>query len=87
MSLRQGDRVRIRALHSEYTGCRGTVVDADEEGTIVLGRQVAIDGENGLARPFLVEDLERLRPARVAAPGTAAARALDPVRTAETERD
>jgi hypothetical protein len=65
MSLRQGDRVRIRNPHSEYTGCRGTVVDPDEAGVSALGRLIAIDGENGIARPFLVGDLERLCAARV----------------------
>lgn len=65
MTLRRGDRVRIRDPHSEYTGCRGTVVDADEEGVTALGRLVAVDGENGIARPFLAGDLERLRAARV----------------------
>jgi hypothetical protein len=65
MDLRQGDRVRILAPHSEYTGCRGTVVDPDEPGVAALGRLVAIDGENGVARPFLVGELERLRAARV----------------------
>ncbi|MEZ4279395.1 MAG: hypothetical protein R3F21_07230 [Myxococcota bacterium] len=66
MSFRQGDRVRIRNLQSEYTGCRGTIVDPDAPGTVALGRLVAIDGENGIARPFLVGDLEILRAARVA---------------------
>ncbi len=66
MNLRQGDRVRIRDPHSEYTGCRGTVVDPDEAGVTALGRLVAVDGENGIARPFLAGDLERLRAARVA---------------------
>jgi hypothetical protein len=65
MGLRQGDRVRIRNPHSEYTGCRGTVVDPDEAGVSALGRLIAIDGENGIARPFLVGDLEQLRAARV----------------------
>ena len=65
MAFVQGDRVRIRNPHSEYTGCRGTIVDPDEPGVAVLGRLVAIDGENGIARPFLVGDLERLRAARV----------------------
>lgn len=65
MAFVQGDRVRILDPHSEYTGCRGTVVDPDEPGVIALGRLVAIDGENGIARPFLVGDLERLRAARV----------------------
>jgi hypothetical protein len=37
MDLRQGDRVRILAPHSEYTGCRGTVVDPDEPGVAALG--------------------------------------------------
>lgn len=66
MDLRQGDRVRIRNPHSEYTGCRGTIADPDVQGVTALGRLVAIDGENGLARPFLVGDLERLTVARVA---------------------
>jgi hypothetical protein len=66
MTFRQGDRVRIRNPHSEYTGCRGTVVDPDEEGVVALGRLVAVDGENGIARPFLTGDLESLRAARVA---------------------
>ena len=66
MPIRQGDRVRIRNPHSEYTGCRGTVADPDEAGVAALGRLVAIDGENGIARPFLCGDLEPLRAARVA---------------------
>ena len=66
MSFRQGDRVRVRNPNSEYTGCRGAVVDADEPGAPALGRLVAIDGENGIARPFLVGDLEPIRAARVA---------------------
>lgn len=73
--LRQGDRVRVRNPHSEYTGCRGTIVDADEPGVIALGRLVAIDGENGVARPFLIADLERLRVARVAGTSEARSRA------------
>ena len=66
MGFRQGDRVRIRNSHSEYTGCHGTIVDPDEAGVAALGHLVAIDGENGIARPFLVADLELLRAARVA---------------------
>lgn len=66
MTIRRGDRVRIRDPYSEYTGCRGTVVDPDEEGVAALGRLVAVDGENGIARPFLAGDLELLRAARVA---------------------
>ena len=66
MDIRQGDRVRIRDPHSEYTGCRGTVVDSDEAGVAALGRLVAVDGENGIARPFLFGALELLRAARVA---------------------
>jgi len=65
MRFRQGDRVRIRRPQSEYTGCRGTIADPDEPGIATLGRLVAIDGENGVARPFLIGDLELLRPARV----------------------
>lgn len=66
MGFRRGDRVRIRNSHSEYTGCRGTIVDPDAPGVVALGRLVAIDGENGIARPFLAGDLELLRAARVA---------------------
>jgi len=71
MSFRTGDRVRIRKRASEYTGCRGSVVDdpgGAANGVAPLGHWVAIDGENGVARPFLVEDLEALRPARVRGP-------------------
>lgn len=67
--FRQGDRVRVRTPNSEYTGCRGTIVDPDEPGVPALGRLVAIDGENGIARPFLVGDLEPIRAARVAPRG------------------
>jgi hypothetical protein len=68
MSFRPGDRVRIKNPVSEYTGCRGTiVVDAADQptGLLPLGHFVAIDGENGRTRPFLVADLERLEAARV----------------------
>ena len=77
-----GDRVRIVTIGSAYTGCRGFVaappseVPADEEGQS-LGCYVAIDGENGRVRPFLTQELERLRaarvPGRVAVPGSRAA--------------
>jgi hypothetical protein len=76
MSFRQGDRVRVRNPHSEYTGCRGTIVDPDEAGVTALGHLVAVDGENGIARPFLVADLELLRAARVA-PRTPSGRRMD----------
>jgi hypothetical protein len=79
-SFRRGDRVRVRNPHSEYTGCRGTIVDPDEAGVTALGRLVAIDGENGIARPFLVADLERLRAARVPVRGEGRLRS-------EVERD
>ena len=69
MTFRQGDRVRILDPRSEYTGCRGTIADPDEPGVTAFGRLVAIDGENGIARPFLVGDLELLRAARVAPRG------------------
>lgn len=67
MSLRPGDRVRVIHPNSEYTGCRGTIADTPDasSGLRALGHQVAIDGENGLTRPFLVSDLEPLRAARV----------------------
>lgn len=71
MRFRSGDRVRIRNPHSEYTGCRGTIADSEAEtraadaGVSALGHRVAIDGENGIARPFLIGDLELLRAARV----------------------
>lgn len=66
MSLRPGDRVRITHPNSEYTGCRGTIADSpDVAGVHALGHLVAIDGENGITRPFLVSDLEPLLAARV----------------------
>ncbi len=65
MAFQSGDRVRIRHAVSEYTGCRGTVVEAPGIGTSALGHFVAIDGENGKARPFLVQDLELARAATV----------------------
>jgi len=77
MPLRQGDRVRIRRTPSEYTGCRGTIIDPDPDdaGLAILGRLVAIDGENGVARPFLIGELERLQPAKVVARTVAEERA------------
>jgi len=65
MQYRRGDRVRIRNPHNEYTGCRGTIAADPAPGVAVLGHHVAIDGENGITRPFLLGDLEPLRPARV----------------------
>ena len=65
MAFRRGDRVRIRNPRSEYTGCRGTVAEEPADGVVALGHWVAIDGENGVARPFLVDDLEPLQAARV----------------------
>jgi len=65
--FRPGDRVRIIHPNHEYTGCRGTIADdaqADADGVTVLGHHVAIDGENGLTRPFLAAELEPLRAAR-----------------------
>ena len=53
---------------SEYTGCRGTVMEdpnASEQGSLPFGYYVAIDGEVGAPIPFLVDDLERLQSARV----------------------
>ncbi|MBJ18033.1 MAG: hypothetical protein GY910_09100 [bacterium] len=68
MGFRRGDRVRITTRNSEYTGCRGTIADSvgDPPAAVsVLGHDVAIDGENGMTRPFLVADLEALRAVRV----------------------
>ena len=86
--LEPGDRVRIRRPDSEYTGCRGSVAPApglaadrsEGQGTLPLGYFVAIDGENGVVRPFLLEDIELLRPAsvrRAAAPAGATGRAAE----------
>ena len=64
MIFRPGDRVRIKHPGSEYTGCRGTVMDdpaAKEQGVLPFGYYVAIDGEVGAPRPFLVDDLEPVR--------------------------
>jgi len=77
MQYRRGDRVRIRNPHSEYTGCRGTIADEATPGVAVLGHHVAIDGENGITRPFLLGDLERLRPARVRPRSAGSERARD----------
>jgi hypothetical protein len=70
VSFQAGDRVRIRKPESEYTGCRGTVVDdpalqLNTPGVTPLGYFVAIDGENGVRRPFLAQEIEVLRPAVV----------------------
>ena len=59
-----GDRVRVVQSEDAYTGCRGTVVEApgsprrSDPNQLPLGYFVAIDGENGVARPFLVDALE-----------------------------
>ena len=63
MIWRKGDRIRVIAGENSYTGCRGTVVEASgpsENGQLPLGYYVAIDGENGVARPFLTRALERI---------------------------
>lgn len=68
MGFENGDRVRILQPNSEYTGCRGTVSDAGAgvaQGMLPLGHMVAIDGENGVTRPFLIQHLERVSPLRV----------------------
>jgi hypothetical protein len=76
-----GERVRVVASGSPYTGCRGSVaespypVPAGEAG-VPLGYYVAVDGENGRARPFLAEELERVRVARVRPPDPEAPRRL-----------
>ena len=70
MPFQNGDRVRIRREVSEYTGCRGIVVEDPGTGTSALGHFVAIDGENGKARPFLVEELELVRAVSVRTRGS-----------------
>ena len=61
-----GDRVRVVQGQNAYTGCRGTVVEAPgakakrDPNQLPLGYFVAIDGENGVARPFLADALERV---------------------------
>ena len=66
MAFRNGDRVRILKTPSEYTGCRGVIVEAEGSSQAApLGHLVAIDGENGVTRPFLLVDFELLLPARV----------------------
>lgn len=83
MAFRRGDRVRVVRPNSEYTGCRGTIADAAGEGpdgVVVLGHEVAIDGENGLTRPFLVEDLEPLRAVRAGRARAARQEAARPAR-------
>lgn len=77
-----GDRVRIVARDNPYTGCRGTVAEppypvpsaGDGEP---IGYYVAVDGENGRARPFLCRELERVRVARVRPPDPQAGRVPD----------
>jgi hypothetical protein len=59
----QGDRVRVIQSEGPYTGCRGTIADAPGSGDpdpLPLGYHVAIDGENGVVRPFLVGALEKI---------------------------
>ena len=51
--------------NGEYSGCRGTVVEAPtasgDQTSLPLGYMVAVDGENGVARPFLIQHLEPIR--------------------------
>jgi hypothetical protein len=70
MKLSVGARVRIVAVANPYTGCRGTVAESPSavpvgSSGLPLGYYVAVDGENGRVRPFLVEEIEPLRAARV----------------------
>lgn len=74
MSWKNGDRVRVVQGDSQYTGCRGTIVEASgpEAGDqLPLGYMVAMDGENGVVRPFLTDALEHV--AAVLTRGQAAA--------------
>ncbi len=91
MPFQTGDRVRIKNPHSEYTGCRGTIADriADQpasDSVTQLGHLVAIDGENGVARPFLVGDLLPLRAASVRGL-TATQFSATPLSAGQTGRD
>jgi hypothetical protein len=64
VEIKAGDRVRVVRPASSYTGCRGTVVEASgpcENGQLPLGYLVAVDGENGVTRPFLAADLQRVK--------------------------
>jgi len=81
--LRPGDRVRVLQPETVYTGCRGTVVEDPAALPTPLGHYVAIDGENGTARPFLAQHLERMRPARVR---TAGARSVERTRAERGRR-
>ncbi|MBW2388050.1 MAG: hypothetical protein JRG89_06395 [Deltaproteobacteria bacterium] len=63
VNWKRGDRVRVIAGQSPYTGCRGTIVEDSgpaQGGQLPLGYYVAIDGENGVAQPFLTDALERI---------------------------
>ena len=63
MGFIEGDRVRVVQSEHAYTGCRGVIVDASGaecDGQLPLGYYVAIDGENGVARPFLTSALEKI---------------------------
>ena len=60
---KRGDRVRVVQPQSPYTGCRGTIVEdsgSQASDQLPLGYYVAIDGENGIAQPFLTAALERI---------------------------
>ena len=63
--FRDGDRVRVCQPNGEYSGCRGTIVEAPtasgDQASLPLGYMVAVDGENGVARPFLIQHLELIR--------------------------
>jgi hypothetical protein len=68
MKFGVGDRVRVIQVEGLYTGCRGTVAPSPEleSGEAApLGYYVAVDGENGVVRPFLRSELEPLSAARV----------------------
>ena len=82
--FRPGDRVRIINPNHEYTGCRGTVAAQDADaapGVTVLGHHVAIDGENGILRPFLVTDLQPLRAMRAGSRAAEARRSDSEIQT------
>jgi hypothetical protein len=78
--FRVGDRVRITRPDSAYTGCRGTVADVpggDDTRTIALGCHIAIDGENGVSRPFLNHELQDIAAVKSRGRNVGASRAVD----------
>ncbi|MBW2271631.1 MAG: hypothetical protein JRG96_00065 [Deltaproteobacteria bacterium] len=79
-SYRAGERVRVTRPDSAYTGCRGTISERPggrDSQAIPLGYYVAIDGENGLTRPFLSHELQVLAAVKVRRRGASDARTVN----------